>query len=81
MNAKQEVFDAITGGLDGGAAVDRWQEMSREELLETAQGMDENYYGDTLSDEQTNEVVDAVEQARDATDGNEHHRIRAALDD
>lgn len=75
-----EVFDAVTGGIDGSASVDDWQTMDEATVRETAEGMADEYYQPLSSDELT-KVTDAIINAQTVENNNEFRSIRNGLDE
>lgn len=74
------VFDAVTGGIDGSASVDDWEDMSEAQVRETAANMADNCY-DTLSSDELSLVTSAIIESQKVESNNEFRIIRSRLDD
>jgi hypothetical protein len=57
MNMKIELFDSITGGVDGSASVDGWEEMTLDELQEQVDSHNEHYYQNRASSEECHQAA------------------------
>lgn len=74
-----EVFDAVTGGIDGSASVDDWQTMDEATVRETADGMADEFY-QSLSSDELSVVTAAIIKAQTVQNNNEFRIIRSSLD-
>lgn len=73
------VFDAVTGGIDGSASVDDWREMSQQDVEMTAEGMADNYY-EAMNNEELQMVTKAIIKAQGAERDFDFREARNSLD-
>lgn len=74
------VFDAVTGGIDGSASVDGWREMSQHDIEMTADGMADNNY-EPLSADELQMVTSAIVGAQSAERDFDFREARNSLNE